>query len=120
MRDPLHPPVESLDLATILAALSDPTRLAILVRIADSAGEVRCGGFGDMGTKSNLSYHLAKMREAGLVNTRNEGTSRYMSLRRDDLERLFPGLLDQLIASARSTVKSDVTLPDDAGVGASN
>lgn len=103
MRDPFHPSADSLDLSAILSALSDPTRLTILVRIADSAGEVRCGSFGDIGTKSNLSYHFAKMREAGLVTVRNEGTSRYMSLRREDIEKQFPGLLDQLIASARPT-----------------
>ncbi|MCB8820144.1 ArsR/SmtB family transcription factor [Microvirga rosea] len=104
MRDPFHPPAEAIELSAILSALSDPTRLAILVRLADTPEEIRCGSFGDMGAKSNLSYHFAKMREAGLVTVRSEGTSRYMSLRRADIERLYPGLLDQLIASARSTV----------------
>jgi DNA-binding transcriptional ArsR family regulator len=101
MREPFHPSADSLDLVAILAALSDPTRLTILLRLAEADVDVRCGDFTDLATKSNLSYHFAKMREAGLVSLRNEGTSRFLALRRDDIERQFPGLLDQLIASAK-------------------
>jgi DNA-binding transcriptional ArsR family regulator len=101
MREPFHPSADSLDLVAILAALSDPTRLTILIRLAEADAAIRCGDFTDLATKSNLSYHFAKMREAGLVSLRNEGTSRFLTLRRDDIERQFPGLLDQLIASAK-------------------
>ncbi|KLK89832.1 hypothetical protein AA309_29225 [Microvirga vignae] len=101
MRDPFHPSADSLDLAAIFAALSDPTRLTILLRLAGAHSDVRCGDFTDLAAKSNLSYHFAKMREAGLVSLRSEGTSRFLALRRNDIERQFPGLLDQLIASAK-------------------
>ena len=101
MREPFHPSADSFDLAAILAALSDPTRLTILLRLAEADADVRCGDFTDLDTKSNLSYHFAKMREAGLVSLRNEGTSLFLALRRDDIEGQFPGLLDQLIASAQ-------------------
>ena len=101
MRDPFYPSADSLDLAAILAALSDPTRLTILLRLAEAEAAIRCGDFTDLATKSNLSYHFAKMREAGLVSLRSVGTSRFLALRRNDIERQFPGLLDQLIASAK-------------------
>lgn len=101
MRDPFHPSADSLDLAVILSALSDPTRLTILLRLAEAEAAIRCGDFTDLATKSNLSYHFAKMREAGLISLRSEGTSRFLTLRRDDIEQQFPGLLDQLIASAK-------------------
>ena len=101
MRDPFHPSADSIDLAAILAALSDPTRLTILLRLAEAEAAIRCGDFTDLATKSNLSYHFAKMREAGLISLRSEGTSRFLTLRRDDIEQQFPGLLDQLIASAK-------------------
>jgi hypothetical protein len=39
------------------------------------------------------------MREAGITRTRAEGTTRYISLRRDDLEARFPGLVDVLLSS---------------------
>jgi hypothetical protein len=32
--------------------------------------EMRCGEFNTLGGKSNLAYHFAKLREAGLVRTR--------------------------------------------------
>ena len=55
----------------------------------------------DLGSKTNISYHLAKLREAGVTRTEAVGTSRLISLRRADLELRFPGLLDSILASAR-------------------
>jgi DNA-binding transcriptional ArsR family regulator len=118
MREPFHPSADSLDLVAILAALSDPTRLTILIRLAEADAAIRCGDFTDLAAKSNLSYHFAKMREAGLVSLRSEGTSRFLALRRDDIERQFPGLLDQLIASAKrmedKPLNSQSAAPTDA------
>jgi DNA-binding transcriptional ArsR family regulator len=118
MRDPFHPSADSLDLAAILAALSDPTRLTILLRLAEAEAAIRCGDFTDLASKSNLSYHFAKMREAGLVSLRSEGTSRFLTLRRDDIEQQFPGLLDQLIASARRMEDRTRNLQSAASSGA--
>jgi DNA-binding transcriptional ArsR family regulator len=103
MRTPPHPGRDQIELAPLLEALSDPTRLAILLDLADGSAETeaRCSAFLHLGSKTNLTYHLAKMRHAGITRVRVEGTSRYISLRRDDLEARFPGLLDTLIASAR-------------------
>jgi DNA-binding transcriptional ArsR family regulator len=114
MREPFHPSTDSLDLVAILAALSDPTRPTILLRLAEAEADIRCGDFTDLATKSNLSYHFAKMREAGLVSLRSEGTSRFLTLRRDDIERQFPGLLDQLIASAKRMENRTRDLQDTA------
>jgi DNA-binding transcriptional ArsR family regulator len=47
---------------------------------------------------STLSYHLRLLREAGVTRTRAEGTERHVSLRRDDLEQAYPGLLEVLAA----------------------
>lgn len=51
-------------------------------------------------SKSTLSHHLKVLREAGVTTTRVEGTRRLMSLRRDDLELRFPGLLDAVLSAA--------------------
>ena len=40
-------------------------------------------------------------REAGITHMRIEGTSRYLSIRRADLDRRFPGLLDSVIEAAQ-------------------
>jgi DNA-binding transcriptional ArsR family regulator len=87
----------------VLDCLSDPIRLAIvynLARVDRTEGELRCGDFQGLSGKSNLAYHFARLREAGLVQTRLVGTARYMSLRRADLDARFPGLLDAIIDSA--------------------
>ena len=96
-----HPSVDQISLANVLAALGDPTRLAVVGHLARNEGvAVTCGQFLDFGSKTNLSYHLAKLREAGVTSAEIRGTSRLISLRRADLDSRFPGLLDSVIASA--------------------
>jgi DNA-binding transcriptional ArsR family regulator len=97
-----HPSADQLDLATILGVLGDPTRLGIVAYLARNENNpLSCGQFLDLGSKTNISYHLAKLREAGVTQTEAVGTSRLISLRRADLDRRFPGLLDSILASAR-------------------
>ena len=97
-----HPSLEQLDLATILGVLGDPTRLGIVAYLArDEARPLNCGQFLDLGSKTNISYHLARLREAGVTRTEAVGTSRLITLRRDDLDRRFPGLLDSIVAAAK-------------------
>jgi DNA-binding transcriptional ArsR family regulator len=100
-----HPAREQIELPAVLEALSDPTRLAIVVELAQEAAEweARCGAFTHLGSKTNLTYHFAKLRAAGVTHARVEGTARFISLRRDDLESRFPGLLDTVIKAARTT-----------------
>ncbi len=103
MRTLPHPKTDEIELARVLEALSDPTRLAVVAFLASGDGEpfeTRCGDFQTFGSKTNLTYHLAKLRESGVTQTRLAGTSRYISLRGGDLEARFPGLLGSLIAAA--------------------
>ena len=97
-----HPTREQIELPDVLEALSDPTRLAIVVDLAkqEAEWEARCGEFTHLGSKTNLTYHFAKLRAAGVTHARAEGTSRFISLRRDDLDARFPGLIDTVIRSA--------------------
>jgi DNA-binding transcriptional ArsR family regulator len=94
-----HPARDDLDLASVLHALSDPVRLEIVAGLAD--GEERaCGSF-DVGvTKSTCTHHFRVLREAGLIRQRQQGTMRLNSLRRDDLEARFPGLLGTILEAA--------------------
>jgi DNA-binding transcriptional ArsR family regulator len=64
-------------------------------------GECACGEFLSLGSKTNLSYHLAKLREAGVVRVRQDGVFRHLSLRWEDLEARFPGLMQSLLAAAK-------------------
>jgi DNA-binding transcriptional ArsR family regulator len=94
------PAVEDIDLVTVLGALSEPTRLAIVAELAAST-ELPCGQLLDGRiVKSTLSHHLRVLREAGVIATRAEGTSKYSRLRRADLDTRFPGLLTAVVAGA--------------------
>ena len=102
-RTPQHPTREQIELPMVLDCLSDPIRLAIVYQLArheHGSSELRCGDFSELGGKSNLAYHFAKLRECGLMQTRVAGTSRFMRLRREDLDARFPGLLEAVINSA--------------------
>ncbi len=88
-----QPAIEAVELAGVLHALSDPARLEIVRGLA-ADGERQCGTF-DLGlTKATRSHHFKVLREAGLTYTRLEGTARFVTLRRDELDAKFPGLLD--------------------------
>lgn len=94
-----HPQRDELELSHVLDALSDPIRLRIVARLAIQ-GELRCSTFMDYGHKTNLSYHFARLREAGITHTRIEGPFRLITLRTEDLEARFPGVLPAILASA--------------------
>lgn len=87
-----EPGVDELTLLKVLQALSDPTRLAVVEQI--TTGELLCGALRVKVVKSTLAQHLRVLREAGVTHTRLEGTQRWLSLRRTDLNTRFPGLLD--------------------------
>ena len=100
----LHPTRDELQIANVLHALSDPQRLRIVQTLAESPAPRRCGSF-DLGvTKSTLTHHFRVLREAGVIDQREEGTARLNSLRRVDLDKRFPGLLDAVLAGAPDPV----------------
>jgi DNA-binding transcriptional ArsR family regulator len=97
-----HPSREDLDMATVLHALSDPQRLRIVHRLAATDEPCSCGAFGLAVTKSTLTHHFRVLREAGVIGQNAVGTSKLNSLRREDLDARFPGLLDAVLSAAPS------------------
>jgi DNA-binding transcriptional ArsR family regulator len=61
--------------------------------------ECACGRLGGSVSKSTLSHHLKVLREAGVTHTRVLGTQRLVSLRTDELEVRFPGVLESVLAA---------------------
>ena len=111
-----QPTRENITLVGVLHALSDPTRLAVL-RQLESRGETLCGRLDVAVAKSTLSQHLRVLREAGVTMTRPEGTQRWLSVRRDDLEARFPGLLDVVLAAVGSMRPAEAALVVPSPVG---
>ena len=102
MPQPLHhPKPNEIALSAVLEALSDPIRRVIVRRLSHN-GERPCSAFRAYASKTNLSYHLARLRRAGLVRVRPEGTCRMLSLRSEELEARFPGLLRAVLASGKA------------------
>lgn len=95
-----HPEVEDLVLTDVLFALSDPNRLAIVRELA--AGDLEqtpCAAVGGPMPKSTRSHQLKMLREAGVIRNVPSGRQRSVSLRRDDLEARFPGLLASVLGA---------------------
>ena len=81
------PPANLKELAVIHKALSDPTRLRILQRLSDGEGTV-----GDLMrhvdlSQPLLSWHVRRLRAAGLIETRRAGRETICSLGRETLAR---------------------------------
>ena len=100
MRFLYHPDRKHISLAGVLYALGDPVRLEI-VRLLATIGEQCCANFDFAIAKSTMSNHFKILRESGVLLTRKEGTLHINTLRREDLEALFPGLLDAVLRSAQ-------------------
>jgi DNA-binding transcriptional ArsR family regulator len=92
-----------MDLAAVLHALSDPMRLRIVSELA-SGEERTCNSIDMPIVKSTCTYHFKVLREAGVIRQRMVGTTRFNSLRRDDLEARFPGLLDAVLQGVAAVV----------------
>lgn len=94
-----HPATEDLELPTVLHALSDPQRLRIVRKLSVDPESRPCGSFELDVSKSTCTHHFRVLREAGVIEQEVLGTSRLNSLRRDDLDERFPGLLDAVLES---------------------
>jgi DNA-binding transcriptional ArsR family regulator len=96
-----HPDRHEIRIEAVLHALADPVRLTIVRALAKSDTGIACGAIELDISKSTRTHHIRTLREAGVVHVRPEGTSRISTLRRDDLNALYPGLLDGVLAAER-------------------
>ena len=96
MRKLFQPENKDISLTAVLYALSDPNRLKIVKALAKTAS-LCCNKFELPIAKSTQSHHFKVLREAGVTETRVEGTQHLIYLRRDDLEARFPGLLQAVL-----------------------
>nr|WP_202515507.1 MULTISPECIES: helix-turn-helix domain-containing protein [unclassified Streptomyces] len=95
-----HPAREQIRLESVLHALADPIRLEIVRELAAREVDLSCSQFDLPVTKSTTTHHFRVLRESGVIRQVYRGTAKMNGLRRGDLEGLFPGLLDSLLAAA--------------------
>ncbi|GGP95635.1 transcriptional regulator [Streptomyces roseolilacinus] len=99
-RELAHPSCDEIRLEGVLHALSDPMRLRVVRELAVADAEVACSYIELPVTKSTTTHHFRVLREAGVIRQTYRGTAKLNGLRRDDLDALFPGLLDAVLAAA--------------------
>ena len=101
-----HPELKEVSLASVMQALADPCRLAIVRTLASNLEhEFACNEFDLDLCKATVSHHFEVLREAGIISTRVEGRKCLSSLRDKELDQRFPGLL-------RARVKWKHNLPN--------
>ncbi|WP_019144559.1 ArsR/SmtB family transcription factor [Aeromicrobium massiliense] len=97
LASPLAIPDEGeIDLFEVMSALTDPVRRAIVSSIAAEPG--RACSSDDFGvSKSTLTRHWRILRESGLIRQEVDGTRHRNWVRREELDRRFPGLMDLVL-----------------------
>lgn len=101
-RIPAHPDVRGITLQQVLEALVDPVRRSIVTKLSVTGADIKCGAFDLPVSTSTATHHFRILREAGLIRQHYVGTARMNSLRRDEVDEVFPGLLEAIVTAARA------------------
>lgn len=95
-----HPHIGELEVGAVLLALADENRRRVVAELAQRPDEERlCASLDLPVGKSSRTRHWRVLREAGLVYQRDAGNGLYMRLRKEDLDRRFPGLIQAVVAA---------------------
>ncbi|MFE4694903.1 ArsR/SmtB family transcription factor [Streptomyces sp. NPDC056749] len=95
-----HPSRDEIRVEGVLHALADPIRLRIVRQLAGAADEQACSRFDLPVSKSTTTHHFRVLRENGVINQFYRGTAKLSCVRTEDLDALFPGLLDSVLRGA--------------------
>ena len=101
MRGYKHPKLTDVTLAEVLHALGDETRLKLVRALMKSEDPLNCNQTGEaMQAKgpSSCHYHLRIMRDAGLIHSERKGVSVENKLRKEEIQKRFPGLLENILS----------------------
>jgi DNA-binding transcriptional ArsR family regulator len=90
--------------------LSEPTRLKILHAICQEEASVTMIVAATGAAQSNVSRHLARMREAGVVSRRREGTTIYYSVTDPEFVEICRNVCVQIAGriDARQPLRKDL------------
>jgi DNA-binding transcriptional ArsR family regulator len=96
----IEPTREQLRLSAVLEALANPLRLQVVVRLSREPVVSGCRALMPDVSKSTASHHLRILRDSGVMSVDRDGRYLRLTVRRDDLDARFPGLLDAILANA--------------------
>ncbi|SKG70936.1 ArsR family transcriptional regulator [Mycobacteroides abscessus subsp. bolletii] len=102
-----HPDPAEVSLQQVLDAFVDPVRRLVVSQLVQAGEDISCGTFDVPVAISTLTHHFNVLREAGIIRQYYVGTTKMNSLRRDELEGRFPGLLTSLVAACATEIQAD-------------
>ena len=97
MREKRHPNIDDINLTDIMYALSDPARVEIVRTIALEKRPMTCGELNAERPKSSMSHHFKILRDSGLLRTEIDGKEHLNSLRTNEVEAKFPGVMKAIL-----------------------
>ncbi|MFE6176975.1 ArsR/SmtB family transcription factor [Streptomyces sp. NPDC056464] len=95
-----HPNLSEVSLQQVLDALVDPVRRTVVFQLARADADMSCGSFEAPVSLSTLTHHFNVLREAGVIRQYYKGTAKLNTLRTEEMEERFPGLLSAVVDAA--------------------
>lgn len=95
-----HPSPRDVTVDDVLYALADPVRRNIVAKLIDTDGmscNEACAGL----PPSTISFHHGVLRDAGLIRSEKVGVQVRNTVRRAEIDKRFPGLLDAILKNHR-------------------
>jgi DNA-binding transcriptional ArsR family regulator len=107
MQSFIHPDMKDVTIDAVLYALADPSRRAIVRALAaDKACEgkgLSCNAAAPPELpRATMSSHYTKLRAAGVVRATRKGTSVLHTLRCEEIEAKFPGLMQAILQAVET------------------
>ncbi|GHI04078.1 ArsR family transcriptional regulator [Streptomyces cellostaticus] len=102
-----HPDLSEVSLQQVLEALVDPVRRMVVSQLSQAGEDKSCGTFEAPVSLSTLTHHFNVLREAGLIRQYYVGTTKMNTLRTDEMEERFPGLLSAVLAASTAQAQAD-------------
>ncbi|RYZ81507.1 MAG: ArsR family transcriptional regulator [Proteobacteria bacterium] len=93
----VHPSMRDVTMDGILHALSDPARRNIVAKLSGCESLSCTKSCGEGISPSTLSFHYKILRETGLIKSEKIGVEVINSLRQEELDKRFPGLLSTIL-----------------------
>ncbi len=97
-----HPDIEDVSIQQVLEALADPARRTVIHTLAHSTTHLSCGSIHLPVGRSTTSHHFTVLRQAGLLRQYYKGTTKMNTLRTQELEQRFPGLLTAILTATNT------------------
>ncbi len=92
-----HPSLRDISIDGVLYALSDPVRRNIILKLSGCEGMSCMKSCAEGLSPSTISFHHKILRENGLIRSEKKGVEVINTLRNDELEKRFPGLLHTIL-----------------------